>query len=61
MSPPGPTVTPMHPSIQAELVRLKADEIARRTSIPRRHEYSPPHVVETPRPVGPDTFDPSVW
>jgi hypothetical protein len=25
------------------------------------HTYTLPHVVEIPRPVGPDTFDASVW
>ena len=25
------------------------------------HTYAPPHVVELPRPIGPGTFDDSVW
>jgi len=25
------------------------------------HTFAPPHVVELPRPVGPDAFDASVW
>jgi hypothetical protein len=25
------------------------------------HTYTLPHVVEVPRPVGPDTFDETVW
>jgi hypothetical protein len=25
------------------------------------HTYTLPHVIEQPRPVGPATFDPSIW
>jgi hypothetical protein len=51
----------MQPSINAALARTRADDIARRAAKQRPHRYAPPHVVETPPPVGPGTFDPRVW
>ncbi len=63
MPVPVPEV-PVQPFIHASLARVRAEELDRRAAMRRRcatHTYAPPHVVERPRPLGPDTFDDSVW